>query len=423
MDLLYTMGLAFVGGIILNVMPCVLPVLTMKIFHMIRHGQDNQTANKLHGLAYSAGIIFTLMTLAVGVLILKASGEMVGWGMQFQNPSFVAALTALIFVFGLNALGVFEFTLSFGGSGGGDGYMGSFINGIVCAIMSTPCSAPFLGTAVGVALATDAMWWETVLLFFFIGFGLAFPFLLVSFIPRLAKLLPKPGAWMETFKHLMGFTLLGAAIWLYSVLLSQLTPSGATWFLGFLLVLALAAWMTHRFGGLMETNRRRAVIHIVALSLVVASGIIMIDFTPKAKVSAQPMALDAPILTPEGKINWVPYSEATLKKSASKARPIFADFTADWCANCKANEKIFLETDPVRKTLQKTGIMPMMGDYTNEDEEITLALRRLGRTAVPAYVIYMPDGTFDLMPEVITTEMVVERLNAASAKYPPANFK
>jgi thiol:disulfide interchange protein DsbD len=228
---------------------------------------------------------------------------------------------------------------------------------------------------------------------------------------------------METFKHLMGFTLLGAAIWLYSVLLSQLTPSGATWFLGFLLVLALAAWMTHRFGGLMETNRRRAVIHIVALSLVVASGIIMIDFTPKAKVSAQPMALDAPILTPEGKINWVPYSEATLKKSASKARPIFADFTADWCANCKANEKIFLETDPVRKTLQKTGIMPMMGDYTNEDEEITLALRRLGRTAVPAYVIYMPDGTFDLMPEVITTEMVVERLNAASAKYPPANFK
>ncbi len=420
-ELLTTMGLAFLGGVILNVMPCVLPVMTMKIFHMVKHGQQSPSSHRLHGLAYSAGIVATLMLLAVIVIGLRASGEVVGWGMQFQNPSFVAALTALIFVFGLNSLGVFEITLSFGGGAQKDGYLGSFINGVVAAIMSTPCSAPFLGTAAAVALASEAAWWQTQLLFFCIGMGLASPVLLISFIPVLARAMPRPGAWMETFKHLMGFTLIGAAIWLYGVLQNQLTTSGANWFLGFLLVLAVALWAVERFGGLGETRQRAALVRLSALALVVGAGFGMIDLSPPPRTSAV-VALDQPVVV-DGHINWIPYSEKGLADMALRSRPVFADFTADWCANCKANEKIFLETDAVRSTLQTTGILPMMADFTNEDDEIAAGLKKLGRTAVPAYVIYMPDGTFDLMPEAITTEMVVERLEAASRRFPPDQFR
>lgn len=421
-EFLTTLGLAFIGGIILNVMPCVLPVLTMKVFHLVQHSHESPTHHRLHGVAYSGGIVVTLALLALGVIALRASGEMVGWGMQFQNPTFVAALTTLMFVFGLNALGVFEFTFSISGDGDADGYMGSFVNGIVAAIMSTPCSAPFLGTAAAVALGTGAAWYETLSLFISIGLGLAFPFLVVSFIPAVARALPRPGAWMITFKQLMGFTLMAAAIWLYGVLQSQVSPSGAQWFLGFLLTLAVALWGVEHFGGLMAPTRRRVVVRVGALALSVLAGATMLDMTPASRAPQAAVAFDAPVVK-DGHINWAPFSKKRLTLEARRLRPVFADFTADWCANCKTNEKLFIETDSVRAVFKETGILPMQADWTNEDEEITAALQELGRSAIPVYAIYMPDGKVDLLPVTITSEMVIERLKAASLKYPPAGYQ
>ena len=420
-EFLTTMGLAFVGGIILNVMPCVLPVLTMKVFHMVKHSQEDPSHNRIHGLAYSAGIVATLLLLAILVIMLRASGEMVGWGMQFQNPAFVAVLTTIMFVFGLNALGVFEFTISVSGGEQKDSYFGSFIGGIVAAIMSTPCSAPFLGTAAAVALGSGALWYETVLLFVSIGLGLASPVMVVAFIPSVAKLLPRPGAWMITFKQLMGFTLMGATIWLYGVLQNQISASGAQWFLAFLLTLAIALWSVEHFAGLAASTRRRIVVRVLALALAVGGGVLMLDMSPKPRSAPAAVALGAPVVV-DGHINWVPFSQKRLSLEAKRQRPVFADFTADWCANCKTNEKLFIEKEPVREALMKTQILPMQADWTNEDEEITKALQDLGRSAIPVYAIYMPDGTVDMLPVTITTEMVIERLQAASAKFPPEKF-
>ena len=424
-ELFANVGLGFVGGVILNVMPCVLPVLTMKVFHVVQQSSGNdaasQRARKLHGLAYTGGILASFVVLAVAVIALKAAGERVGWGMQFQNPAFVAAMTALIFAFGLNALGVFEWTVSIDGRQGHQGYFGSFASGIVSAIMSTPCSAPFLGTAATFALGADTAWWQTTGMFLAIGVGLASPFLLISFVPTIGKLLPRPGPWMETFKQLMGFTLLGATVWLLRTLQVQVTAASANDFLIFLLVLAIALWAVHQFGGILYGTARRYGVRAAALAITVGAGFALIHFDKAARSGA---AVEATACKPtdvvcNDKIVWAPWDTKRVAAENKLGRPVFIDYTAEWCANCKANERLFLESDGVRTALVKTGVLPMKADFTNEDDEIQSWLDKLGRKAVPAYVIYLPDGTFDLMPEAITTPMVVEHLHAAAAKFPP----
>ncbi|MCO4761578.1 MAG: thioredoxin family protein [Myxococcales bacterium] len=416
--LLNYIGAAFLGGIILNVMPCVLPVLTMKVFHIIEHSGASPKANRIHGLAYAGGVMATFLIFALAVIAIRAGGDSFGWGMQFQSPAFVAVMTALIFAFGLNALGVFEFTISVGGGKGGDGYAGSFINGVVASIMSTPCSAPFLGSAAAFALGTGAVWWQTLLMFLVIGLGLAFPFLLISFVPAVGRMLPRPGAWMETFKMLMGFTLLAATIWLFSVLQSQISKDGVTWFLAFLLVLGMALWSVEHFGGLMHGLQRRLLVRGLAAGLVVGAGVWMIDLTPPARAAVTVAdGGNAPVVVGEH-INWAPFNAARVTTEGAKQRPVFMDFTADWCANCKANEKLFIETSRIREVLTKTDILPMKADMTNDDEEIERWLTKIGRSGIPAYVIFMPDGTHDLLPEAITTELLAKRLLAADKKYP-----
>jgi thiol:disulfide interchange protein DsbD len=427
-ELFVNLGKAFLGGLILNVMPCVLPVLTMKVFHIVEHADDDASTHRGHGVAYTGGILASFLTLAAIVIGLRATGETLGWGMQFQNPAFVAALTALMVTFGLNALGVFEFTVSMSSSGAGKGGYGeSFVNGIVATVMSTPCSAPMLGAAVGFALASDATWWQTGGIFAFMGLGLASPFLLISFMPALSAALPRPGPWMETFKQLMGFSLLAAAVWLYSVLQAQIDRSGAAFFLGFLLVLAIALWAVGRFGGIMASASTRWWSRGVAAALVLGGGFLFIDLSPPPApppaVCEQPeVAVKTRPVVAEGRINWMPFSSEIVAREGKRNRPVFMDFTADWCATCKANEKAFIETKRIRSVLTDTSILPMKADMTNENEEIEAWLNKLGRSGIPAYVIYMPDGSYDLLPEVITTKLLADRLLAASAKYPPTGF-
>ena len=420
-SLLQYIGIGLLGGLILNVMPCVLPVLTMKLFHVLEHGTSDARARKLHGVAYAAGILTAFLVLAIAVIVLRASGERVGWGMQFQHPPFVASMIALIFAFGLNALGVFELNISVHGHHH-QGYTASYFNGIFAAVMSTPCSAPFLGTAAAFALGAGAIWWQTLAMFLAIGLGLSSPFLLVSFIPRLAKALPRPGPWMETFKSLMGFTLLGAAIWLFGTLQAQVTADSARDFLVFLLVLAIALWGTEHFGGVIYGNARRLGVRLVALSIVVVAGWGTLSLEKPAR--AAPVASALPGAQPAGEMHpehiaWTPFDLQKIGVENKRGRPILADFTAEWCANCKTNDKLFVDTQPVRDRLRTSGILAMKADLTNDDDALWAEANALGRTGIPIYVLYLPDGTRDLLPEAITTDMLVAHLNAAAKKFPP----
>lgn len=451
--LVYKLFAAFAGGVILNVMPCVLPVLTMKVFHVIEQAGQTPRKTRIHGLAYTGGILFAFIAFATVVIVLRASGERMGWGMQFQSAGFVAVMTALIFAFGLNALGVFEINISMRGASGSEGYSSSFVNGILASIMSTPCSAPYLGTAASFALGANAVWWHTLVMFVFIGLGLAFPFLLISYVPALARVLPRPGAWMETFKKLMGFTLMLAVIWLFSVLQRQIGGENASWFLVFLLALAIALWGVDHWGGLLHSLTRRLTVRAVAVGAVVLAGMTLVDLSkpPPPKVIVKKIyvrtpagageggaagdeqaatlqaanaaaVLDEPVVV-DNEINWAPFDAQKVASESARARPVFMDYTADWCLNCKTNEKAFIETDKIRAVLSETNILPMKADMTEENDEIEAWLEKLGRSGIPAYVIYMPDGSFDLLPEAITTEMLATRLQAAAKKYPPTGFK
>ena len=425
-NLIQYIGFGLLGGLILNVMPCVLPVLTMKVFHLLEHGSSSRRTRYLHGAAYTGGILTAFVTLAVLVIVARASGERVGWGLQFQHAPFVATMVALIFAFGLNSLGVFEWSLSLSGRPGHEGYGASYVNGIFAAVMSTPCSAPFLGTAAAFALGSGAVWWQTLSLFVAIGLGLASPFLLVSLLPALGRVLPRPGPWMETFKQLMGFTLLGASVWLFGTLQAQVSRGSSTGFLAFLLVFAVALWGMNRFGGVLYDRPRRIGVRLGALALMLLAGRLFIDFQPpesQAHGAAQvagaggTSACAEPVVVGDH-IAWAPFDSARLAKEIARKRPVFMDYTADWCANCKTNERVFVETAAVRDALRAHNILPMKADLTNENDEIQGWLDKLGRSGIPAYVIYLPDGTRDLLPEAITTELLVGRLNAAARKFP-----
>ena len=333
--LLTILGAAFAGGLILNVMPCVLPVLTMKVFHMIDTADASPQENRLHGLAYTGGILLSMMVLAVLVIALKASGELVYQGMQFQNPVFVGAITILMFVLGLNALGVFEFTVSVQRSGSdadSGGYSGSFFNGIIATIMATPCSAPFLGSAAVYAFAANTPALQTIGIFLMIGLGLASPFLLVSFVPALGRRLPRPGPWMETFKHVMGFSLLGAAVWLYGVMLDQIAPAGANMFLALLLVIGMGLWAVDRFGGLRYSAMRRVLVRVAVFVTIVGFGASFVDFEKPASaavpVPAETVLTQAAVKS--GKINSAAFNPDTVAEVRKSGRVIFMDFTANW---------------------------------------------------------------------------------------------
>ncbi len=430
-SLLEILGYAFVGGIILNVMPCVLPVLTFKVMHVVENAHAEPRETRLHGLAYTAGIVATMLGLAAFVIALKASSEFVGWGMQFQNPAFVATLTALIFVFGLNAVGVFEVPLWLSGGGERSGYWGSFVNGVLASVMATPCSAPFLGAAIAFALDKSVSNTVTAIVFMVIGIGLAFPFLLIAFVPATARLLPKPGNWMNHVKVLMCFTLFAAAAWLYGALRAQVTSDSAQGFLYFLVLVALALWAMQRFS---HADRNR-IGSLVGAGLV-GAGFMLFDLTPPEPVPSVPIAaaertagdagprkLTLPPVVKNGKIAWAKFDHTRVERALAMQRPVFMDYTADWCLNCKTNEKVFIEVERIRTLLTDTQILPMKADMTNKAPVIEKWLAKLGRNGIPAYVIYLPDGNYDLLPEVITTDMLTERLEAAAERYPRSGFK
>jgi thiol:disulfide interchange protein len=422
-----TLALALAGGLVLNVMPCVLPVLALKAMSVVEHARHDARKRRMHGIAYTVGTMSLFIALAVLVVVVKASGHRLGWGMQFQHPPFVAAMTAIVFAFALNAVGLFEITFSSSGEGGDDDKLtGSLVNGLFAALMSTPCSAPFLGTAVAFALSAEVPAWKTILVFATIGLGLALPYLAITLIPGFSRILPKPGRWMETVKQVMGFALFGTAIWLYRTLQAQVTPASANSFLIFLLALTVALWVGTRYGGVTAEPPRRWLVRGIQVGGVVLAGYMCLSFVkPEQAIAAGgaggSLGNDPPVIV-DNHIAWAGFDGKRIVTEVKRGRPVFLDFTAEWCASCKANEHAFLETETVRGALSQTNILPMRADMTNENDELDKLLESIGRSGIPAYVILLPDGTRDLLPVTITAEMVATHLSDASHRFPAEKF-
>jgi thiol:disulfide interchange protein DsbD len=398
--------LAFLGGMILNLMPCVFPVLAIKVSSFAQVVHESKTHILSHGLAYTAGIVSSLLTLALVVIGLRAAGTQVGWGFQFQEPLFIVALCAILVLFALNLFGVFEVSVApselADKTRQATGVRRSFGEGVLAVILATPCSAPFLGTAVGFALASSA---ATILaIFLMLGLGLAAPFVLLTLIPGAAKILPKPGAWMNVLKEVLGFALLGTVIWLAWILGQMTGVDGVVQTLICLSALALGAWF---FGKIQYRvhGAKKWLVTLVAIAAVGAVGsyVLELDRTPKTGTD-QPVAA--------GEIDWQRWSEEAVQAELDAGNIVFVDFTADWCITCKANERTIIDTDRVKKTIADNDVVTFKADWTNPDERIRKKLAEYGKGGVPMYLVYRPEQPKNpqVLPELLTVDLVVGAL-------------
>lgn len=417
-SLLWMLLFAFVGGIILNVMPCVLPVLTLKLYSLVEQVDIAHGRRVAAGAAYSGGIVASFLALGMAVIVMKlVFGMQVGWGFQFQYPGYVATLATIVFVFGLSLFGVFEVP-AIGADraarvSGKEGVGGYFLAGIFATLLATPCSAPFLGTGMGFAFSLPPL---GVLAFFTVaGLGLAAPFMLVAFVPALFRFLPKPGAWMETFKQLMGFTLIATTLWLVSVLGAQVGRDGMVGFLAFLLFVAVGAWIFGRWGGVTESGWRQIAALGAGVLVAAVAGWKFIRLDVPAQAAVTSGAVQATDLDFDDHIPWQPFSEQRV--DALAGHTVFVDFTADWCLTCKVNEKTVLEREEVRQAMAKHHVVPLQGDWTRRDPTITRWLQHYGKAGVPFYLVIPADRSRKSipLPEVITPGLVVDAIARASS--------
>lgn len=400
---------ALLGGLILNIMPCVLPVLSLKALALVEEANASQRSIRSFIGAYVLGVLFSFWVLAGVVIAVKMSGQLVGWGFQFQEPGYVLVMVAVIFAFALSLFGVFEIpglTVGGGAGGGSAGLRGSFVHGMLTTALSTPCSAPLLGSALTFALAqSPAM---IVLSFTLIGVGLALPVSILTLAPAARRFIPRPGPWMETFKHVVAFLLVGTAIWLLSVLTSQVS-SGAMLGVYILLgLVAFAAWVLGRFTGPLASGRRKIAAVVVASGLIVGGA---------SNVSLEPPPEGAEVQLATELIAWEPFAGEETMALAAEGHTLFIDFTAEWCATCKTMEATAIETEAVSQLMRENRIRPFKADLTRKNPELNRWVERFGRSAIPLYVIVPAGkpGAPVVLPEVITEGMLLDALRKAGA--------
>ena len=402
----------FLGGIILNLMPCVLPVISLKIFGFIQQAGQSRQKILRSGIAFAGGIFAWFIGLALLLIALKAAGREITWGgFQFTNPYFVLALSVIVLVFALNLFGVFEISLPQGVTRGllsstsGQHEAGSFFQGLFATVLATPCTAPFLGTALGFAFAQSPA--IILLMFVAIAAGMSAPYLLLCAQPAWLRFLPKPGPWMLHVKQFMGFLLLATLLFLLYVVGAQRGLEGAIWASCFLLVISIACWMKGAFVLPTASVAKRSVVLVLMLVLVVVSGVYFIG---GKFYSANIASADSRL-----RGDWQAFTPERLQTELEQGHSVFVDFTAAWCLTCKFNEANVLESSAVREAFQRHAIVKLKADWTNGDPVITKLLQQFGRPGVPLYVLYPGKSEEPIVfPELLTKSMLLEKLETTS---------
>jgi len=401
--LLQAAGLAFLGGLILNLMPCVFPVLFIKGLSLVQSGSEEKHKLRTHGLIYTLGILVSFWIL-VGVLLgLRSAGSHLGWGFQFQSPVFLSLMAALLFFLGLSLAGQFEIGLTLTSAGGSlaakQGYTGSFFTGVLAVIVATPCTAPFMGVALGYALSQAAI--VTFAVFTALALGLAAPYLALTLQPAWTRILPRPGAWMEVLKQAVSVPIFGTVIWLVWVIANAYGATVLAALLCSFLLLAIAGWFLGRWPAKPWSTwiAGLVIITVVWISVVAPREL------------AQSNAGQKLIASESNASGWQPWSSDAVTKYRSQGRPVFVDFTASWCLSCQVNERVALTKPEVQKAFADANVVLMRADWTRYDDNITRTLNSFGRSGVPTYALYIPGETQPrLLPEVLTPGIVTDAL-------------
>ncbi len=399
-SLLAVLLLALAGGLLLNLMPCVLPILSLKAVSLIEARESTKKTHH-HALAYTAGVLLSFTVAGLAVIALRQAGMASGWGFQLQQPVFVAALVYILLAMGLSYSGVVHFGAGLAGTGQTlttkSGLAGDFFTGVLAVVVASPCTAPAMGAALAFAFA--APWYSALLVFLMLGLGLALPFLLIGYFPKLGSWLPKPGAWMETLKQVLAFPLYLTATWLAWVLANQLGADGVGLLLVGAVLLALALWWSER-------SRHRGM-----PSKILAGALVLVALAPLMLIRNMPTATSGT----NHEAGVVAFTPTRLAELRQKGTPVFVDMSADWCITCKVNERAVLNTDAFRALIKRTGMVYMKGDWTNENPDISAFLKRWHSPGVPVYVVFPKGGgSGTKLPSLLTPGLVSAAIENAT---------
>ncbi len=402
-------GLAFLGGLLLNLMPCVFPVLFLKGLALVNSGSEQRHKLRAHGFVYAAGIVVSFWALVAALLALRGAGARLGWGFQFQSPVFLGLMAALLFFLGLSLAGQFDIGLTLTSAGGSlaakQGYTGSFFTGVLAVVVATPCTAPLMGTAIGYALAQPAA--ITFAVFTALALGLAAPYVALTLQPAWTRLLPRPGVWMDVLKQAISVPIFVTVIWLAWVVAQTYGTSLLVALLVSFLLLAIAGWFLGRW----PARRWASIVAALIVLTVVAFGI----WAPRRLAVAAETSTAS-----ETQSAWEPWSAEAVSRYQAQGRPVFVDFTAKWCLSCQVNERVALSQPQVQKAFADAHVALLRADWTQRDEAIAQALTALNRSGVPAYALYAPgQSSPKMLPEVLTPGIVTDALE----KLPKAETK
>ncbi len=399
--------LALMGGLVLNLMPCVFPVLFLKAFHIVQRSTESPKQVRLGAIAFTAGVLVSFAVVAGVLLMLRGFGQQIGWGYQLQSPAFVLLMAYLMFGVGLSLSGVFVFGASLMGMGQNlttrSGYWGEFFTGVFATVVATPCTAPFMATAIGVALTQPAP--VAIAIFALLGLGLALPYLILSLIPAVQRLLPKPGAWMETFSQLLAFPMYAATAWLVWVLTQQTGATGLAIASTGLILIAFAAWLHQKTRLVSQWGQR---VGAIAALVVVGFALTLTQFPSPTTVTQTTNSSPAPA----SGLAWQPYSSEILTTLRRSGQPVFVNFTAAWCITCQVNEQVAFNQPETLAAFQAKNVALLKADWTNHNPTITQALAAFGRSGVPLYVLYPASNIAEpiLLPQLLSSRDVQDAI-------------
>ncbi len=384
-------AMAFIGGLILNVMPCVFPVLSLKILSLV---QDRQRINlPLHGVVFTLGVLLTMLVLAGVLIAVKSAGISVGWGFQLQSPIFVASLAVIFAAISVNLLGWFEFSgVRVSGGSYSNSLLNCFATGVLAVVAASPCTAPFMGAALGYALTASIR--ESIFVFLALGLGMSLPWLVLSLFPVLTAWMPKPGAWMNVFRKLMAIPMLLTMIWLLWVLSLQVSFTALVLYIAAVISLCVCLFLYGKLQFSLLTAKLPIVLSAACAVLLFAAASSPLFRQPDAAVQAA----DA----------WSPQA---VENALKAGKPVFVDFTASWCVTCQANKIAVLDREDIREAFKQHGVVFLVADWTNQNPDITQALESFGRSGVPLYILYSPEGKTTVLPELLTKNIVIEALD------------